>query len=154
MFIHKLAKASDTLGNFIRRSRRSAKIASCAWCSNCDFRRTPRSAYKIADIWHVRYRRLNSPAFTKCARCRDFLWSLLRIASKANPSGLAILSHEIFKTATSPRSAEKLPGVSRSIGGENRLRSDRWRSDSPRLGYKIARCVAGLSNELKQNLYT
>ena len=55
-------KASDTLGDFIRRSPRSAKIARCARCSDCDFRRSRRSAYKIADIWHVRYRLLNSPS--------------------------------------------------------------------------------------------
>ena len=71
------------LGDFIRRSPRSAKIARSARCSDCDFRRSPRSAYKIADIWHVRYRRLNSLAFAKCARSRDFLRLLLRIASKA-----------------------------------------------------------------------
>ena len=51
-------EASDTFGDFIRRSRRSAKIARCARYIDCDFRRSPRSAYKIADIWHVRYRRL------------------------------------------------------------------------------------------------
>ena len=90
-------KASDTLSDFIRWSPRSAKIARCARCSDCDFRRSPRSAYKIVDIWHVKYRRLNSPAFAKCARSRDFLWSLLRIASKAKPSGWAILSHEFSK---------------------------------------------------------
>ena len=37
---------------------------------------------------------------------------------------------------------KKLPGVSALIGGENR----RWRSNSPRLAYKIARCVAGFSH--------
>ena len=41
-------------------------------------------AYKIADIWHVRYRRLNSPAFAKSARSRDFLRSSLGIACKVN----------------------------------------------------------------------
>ena len=87
-------KASDTLGDFIRRSPRSAKIARCAQCSDCDFRRSPRSAYKIADIWDVRYRRLNSPAFAKYARSRHFLRSSLRIASKVNQSGWAVLSHE------------------------------------------------------------
>ena len=66
---------------------RSAKIARCARCSDCDFRRLPQSAYKIADIWHVRYRRLNSPTFAKCARSRNFLRSFLRIASKTNPLG-------------------------------------------------------------------
>ena len=68
-------------------SPRSAKIARCVRCRDCDFRRSPRSAYKIADIWRVRYRRLNSPAFAKCARSRDFLRSLLQIASKTSPSG-------------------------------------------------------------------
>ena len=92
-----VSQAGDTPGDFIRRSRRSAKIARCARCSDCDFRRSPRSAYKIVDIWHVRYRRLNSPEFAKCARSRDFLRSLLRSASKANPSGWAILSHDFSK---------------------------------------------------------
>ena len=94
IFASSECKASDTLGDFIRRSPRSAKIARCARCSDCDFRRSPRSAYKIADIWHVRYRRLNSPSFPKFARSRDFLRSSLRIASKVNQSGWAILSHE------------------------------------------------------------
>ena len=40
-----------------------------------------------------------------------YQWSLLRIASKVNPSGWTILSHEF----------SKLPGVSALIGGENRL---------------------------------
>ena len=53
----RVAKAGDTPGDFVSRS--------------------PRSAYKIADIWHVRYRRLNSPAFAKCARSRCFLRLLL-----------------------------------------------------------------------------
>ena len=79
-------KASDTLGDFIRRSPRSAKIARCARCNDCDSRRSQRSAYKIADIWHVKYRRLNSPAFAKCARFRDFLRLLLRIASIVKPT--------------------------------------------------------------------
>ena len=91
-------------------------------------------AYKIADIWHVRYRRLNSPAFAKCARSRDFPHLLLRIASKANPSGWAILSHEF----------SKLPH--RRDRRKNRQvcpHHFRWRSNSPRSAYKIARCVAG-----------
>ena len=100
-------KACDTLGDYIRRSPRSAKIARCVRCSDCDFRRSPRSAYKIADISHVRYRRLNSPALAKCARSRDFLRLLLRIASKANPSGWAIC-HMSFQTATSPRSVKNI----------------------------------------------
>ena len=86
--------AGDTQSDFIRRSPRLAKIARCARCSDCDFRQTPRSAYKIADIWHVWYRRLKSPAFAKCPRSRDFLPSSLRIVSKVNQSGWAILSYE------------------------------------------------------------
>ena len=112
-------KAGDTPSDFIRRSPRSAKIARCARCSDCDFRRSPRSAYKIADIWHVRYRRLNSPAFAKCARSRDFLRSLLRIASKANPSGWAILSHDFSKLPHRPDRRKKSPSVSALIWGEN-----------------------------------
>ena len=69
-----------------------AKIARCARCGGHDFRRLPRSAYKIADIWHVRYRRLNSRAFAKCARSRDLLPFPLRVAGKINQSSWAILS--------------------------------------------------------------
>ena len=81
----------------------SAKIARCAWCSDGDFRRSPRSACNIADIWHLRYRRLNSPAFAKCSRSCDFLRSSLRIATKVNQSGWAILSHEFSKWRTRTR---------------------------------------------------
>ena len=140
-----LSKASYTLGDFIRRSPRLAKIARCARCSDCDFRRSPRSAYKIVDIWHVRYRRPNSPAFAKCARSREFLRLFLRIASKANPSGWAILSHEFSKLPHRRDWRKKSPGVSASIGGENRLRSN-----LPRSAYKIARCVAGLRRDLNR----
>ena len=60
-----LPKASDTLGDFIRRSPRWAKIARCARGSDCDFRRSPRSANIVANIWHVKHRRLNSfPRFS------------------------------------------------------------------------------------------
>ena len=108
--------------DFIHRLPRSAKIAKCARCSDCDFRRLPRSAYKIVNIWHVRHRRLNSPAFAKYARYRDFLRSLLRIASKVNPSGWVILSHEFLKLPHRRDRRKKSPSVSASIGGENRLR--------------------------------
>ena len=70
----------------------------------------------------IRYWRLNSPAFAKCARSRDFLRLLLRIASKANPSGWAILSHEFSKLPHRRDRRKQSPGVSASIGGENRLR--------------------------------
>ena len=99
--------------------RRDQRNSRCARCSDCDFRRLPRSAYKIADIWHVRYRRLNSPAFTKCARSRDFLSSSLRMASKVNPSGWAILSHDFSKLPHRRDWRKKTPSVSALIGGEN-----------------------------------
>ena len=95
-------------------SPRSAKIARCVWCRDCDFRRSPRSAYKIADIWRVRYRRLNSPAFAKCVRSRDFLRSLLQIASKTSPSGWVVLSHDFW----TPPSAKKIAKC---------VRFNRWR---------------------------
>ena len=79
--------------------------------------------YKIADIWHVRYRRLNSPASAKRARSRDFLRLLLRIVSKANPSGWAILSHDIQNchiAAIGEKNRQVCPHQSVSV--ENRLR--------------------------------
>ena len=60
--------------------------------------------------------------FAKCARSRNFLRLLLRIASKANPSGWAILSHEFSKLPHRRDRRKKSPDVSASIGGENRLR--------------------------------
>ena len=80
------SKTGDTSSDFVRRSRRSVETVSCARCGDCDFLRSPRSAYKIADIWHVRYRRLNSPAFAESDRSRDFLALPLRVASKINQS--------------------------------------------------------------------
>ena len=56
--------------------RHSPIAVRCDRCSDCDFRR--------------RYRRLNSPAFAKCARSRESL----RIA---NQSGWAILSDYFSK---------------------------------------------------------
>ena len=117
-------KIARCVAGFIRRSPRSAKIARCARCSDCDFRRSRRLAYKIADIWHVRYRRINSPAFAKCARSSDFLRSLLRIAIKANPSDWAILSHEFSKLPHRRDRRKKSPSVSASIGGDQ-IRRDR-----------------------------
>ena len=78
--------------------------------------------FLLFDIWHVRYRRLNLPVFAKCARSRDFLRSLLRIARKANPSSWAILSNEFSKLPHRRDRRKKSPSVSASIGGENRLR--------------------------------
>ena len=103
--------------NDFRRSRRSAKTARCAWCSDCDFHRDfffPRrkSAYKIADIW----RRLNLPAFAKCARSRDILRS-------------SIFLHDFSKLPHRRDRRKKSPSVSALIGGENRFTGDQIRRD-------------------------
>ena len=113
-------------------------------------RRSPRSAYKIVDIWHVRYRRLNSPAFAKCARSRDFLRSSLRIASEVNPSGWAILSHD-FSKLPHRRDRRKNRQVSPHLSSAKIASDFRWRSHSPGSAYKIARCVAGLRSTMKQD---
>ena len=127
-------KASDTLGDFIRRSPQSAKIARCARCSDCDYRRSPRSAYKIADIRHVRYRQLNSPAFAKCTRYRNFY--IYSCESTVKPTHqVGRFYHMSFQNCHIAVIGEKKsPGVSASIGGDQIHRS----------AYKIARCVAGL----------
>ena len=148
-----------------RHTWRSAKIARCARCSDGDFRRSPRSAYKIADIWHVRYRRLNSPAFAKCTRSRDFLCSSLRIATKVNQSGWAILSHDFSKWRTRTRKMAWMESGN-EIEVPNRrdrhkkiaqcVRFNQWRNSltifagdqihCDRRQYKIARCVVGFRN--------
>ena len=116
------SKASDTLSDFIHRSPRSPSIAI---------------------FWHVRYRRLNSPAFAKCARSSDFLRSLRRIASKANPSGWAILSHD-FSKLPHRRDRRKIAKCVRNQSVAKIACNFRWRSNSSRSADKIARCVAGL----------
>ena len=68
----------------------------------------------IAIFADPRDRRIKSPAFAKCARSRDFLRLLLRIASKASLSG--DLSHE-FSKLPHRRDREKNRGVSASIAG-------------------------------------
>ena len=83
-----------------------------------------------------RDRRIKSPAFAKCARSRDFLRSLLRIASKANPSGWAILSQEFSKLPHRRDRRKKSPGVSASIGGDQ-IRRDR-RIKSPGVSLALA----------------
>ena len=92
-----------------------------------------------------RYRRLNSPAFAKCARCRDFLRLLLRIASKTNPSGWAIY-HMSFQNCHIAAIGEKNRRVCPHQSPAKIAGDFRWRSNSQRSAYKIARCVAGFSN--------
>ena len=57
---------------------------------------------------------------------RDFLRLLLRIASKANPSGWAILSHEFSKLPHRSDRRKKSPGVSASTTSDcDQIRCDR-----------------------------
>ena len=109
----------------MRRSPRSAKIARCARCSDCDFAdhsdlriKSPissMSAIKFADICQV------------CPFSRFSAGSSLRIASKVNQSGWAILSHDFSKRPSMEPGNEveaphgryrrkKSPGVSASSG--------------------------------------
>ena len=66
-------------------------------CGDCDIRQSPRSGYKIADIWHVRYRRFNSPAFAKSARSRDFLAFLLWESAVKLTNQVGRYYHMIFQ---------------------------------------------------------
>ena len=90
------------------------------------------------------YRQLNSPAFAKCARSRDFPRLLLRIASEANPRGWAILSHEFSKLSHRRDQRKK---IARCVHINRRRKSlaifagDQIRRDR-RIKY-IAKCVAG-----------
>ena len=105
-------------------------------------------AIGVSDNWHVRYRRLNSSAFAKCVRSCDFLRSMLRIAGKVNQSGWAIISHDFSKLPSMEPGnkievphhrdrRKKSPGMSTSVAA---IACDfRWRSNSPRSAYEIAR---------------
>ena len=105
------------IGDFIRRPRRSVKIAIAAPGTPGEFRRSRRSAYKIAKFV-AGFKPATHLAFAKCARSRDFLRSSLKIASKVNQSGWVILSHEQCWSETSPRSAKKIARC---------VRINRWR---------------------------
>ena len=142
-------KAGDTLGDFIRRSRRSAKIARCARCSDCDFRRSPRSAYKIADIWPAC--QISAIKFAGICQVCPFPRFSTLIAANCQLRQSIRLGNFITWTMLKFHIA--------AIGEKNRqvcphqsvakIACDfRWRSNSPRSAYKIARCVAGLSGQL------
>ena len=98
-------KASDTLGDFIRRSPRWAKIARCARCS--DFRRSPRSALgcQISAIKFV-------PAIFYVYCCE----------SPVKPTHqVGRFYHISFQNCHIAAIGEKKsPGVSASIASENR----------------------------------
>ena len=148
----RITKAGDTLGDFIRRSPRSAKIARCARCSDCGFRRSPRLVYKIADIWHVRYQRLNSrhlpsvpvPAIFYAQRCESPVKSTNQVGR----------FYHMTLVQNAPRWSlgTRLKCHIVAIGEKNRqvcphqsvakIACDfRWRSNSPPSTYKIARCA-------------
>ena len=86
---------------------------------------------------------------------RDFLCSSLRIASKVNQSGWAIFSHDFSKRPSMepgkkvevPHRRDRRKKIARRVRiNLDKSTSDfRWRLNSPRWAYKIARCVAGLN---------
>ena len=125
-------KSSDTPGDFIRRSPRSAKIARCARCSDCDFHRSPRLAYEIADIWHVRYRRLNSPHSPSVSVPAIFYVYCCESPVKSTHQ-VGRFYHMSFQNCHIAAIGEKIARC---------VRINRWRSNSPRSAYKIARCAA------------
>ena len=130
------------IGDFICRSRRSAKIAIAAPGTPGDFRRSRRSAYKIADIWHVSYRRLNSPAFAKCARSRDFYGHCCESPVKPTHQ-VGRFYHMTFQNCHIAAIGEKNRQVCPHQSVAKISCEFRWRSNSPRSAYKITRCVAG-----------
>ena len=134
---------ADTLGDFFRRSRRCVSFKnSCdkiaqpdrlillAIRSN-DCRKSRERAHLaiLYRFYNVRYRRLNLPAFAKCARSRDIPRSSLRIAREVNPSGWAIFLHDFSKLPHRRDRRKKSPSVSALIGGENRFAGDQIRRD-------------------------
>ena len=67
--------------------------------------------------------------FAKCARSRDFLRSSLRVASKVNQSGWAVLSHEQRRDRQKKKNRQVCPHQS--------VAKIRWRSNSLRSTYKM-----------------
>ena len=104
------------------------------------FRRSPRSAFKIADIWHVRYRRLNSPSVPV-----PTIFYVYCCESPVTPTHqVGRFYHMSFQNchiaAIGQKNRQVCPHQSvAKIAGDFR-----WRSNSSRSAYKIARCVAGL----------
>ena len=114
--------------------------------NDCGFRRSPRSAYKIVDIWHVRYRRLNSPAFAKSARspCCE---------SPVKPTHqVGRFYHMSFQNCHIAAIGEKNGQVCPHQSVVKIACDFPWRSNSPRSAYKIARCVAGLNKTRSDEL--
>ena len=98
----------------------------------------------IAILANPRDRRINLPAFPKCTRSRDFLRLLLQIASKADPSGWAILSHEFSKLPHRRDRRKKSPRCVR-INQKRFSLAIKFAAIGVK---KIARCVAGFSYSL------
>ena len=118
----------------------------CPELSDCDFRRCPRSAYKIADIWHVKYRRLNSPAFAKYASSRGFLRHCCESPVKPTHQ-VGRFYHMSFQNCHITAIGEKNRQVCPHQSVAKIACDFRWRSNSPRSAYKIASCVAGFTDQ-------
>ena len=131
-------KASVTLGDFIHRSPRSAKVARSAWYSDCNFRR---SAYKIGDISACQISEIKFASVIRlvCPFPRFFTF-IAANRQWSQPIRLGDSITWVFKTATSPRSAKKnarCVRISRwrkslAIFADDQVRRDR-RIESPRV---------------------
>ena len=107
------------------------------------FRQSPRSAYKIADIWHVRYRRLNSPAFAYSPSVPvPAIFYVYCYESPVKPTHQVLrFYHMCFQNCHIAAIGEK----NRQVCPHQlvaKIACD-FRSNSPPSAYKIARCVAG-----------
>ena len=116
-----------------------AKIARRARCSDCNFRRSPRSANKIAYIWHVRYLRLNSPSVPVPAifygHCCE---SPVKLTHQVRR-----FYHMTFQNCHIAAVGEKNRQVCPHQSVAKIACDFRWQSNSPLSAYKIFRCVAG-----------
>ena len=108
-----------------------------------DFCRSPRSAYKIADIQHVRYRRLNSPSVPVLA----ILYGHYCESPVKSTHQVGRFYHMNFQNCHIAAIGEKNRQVCPHQSVAKIACDFRWRSNSPRSAYKIARCVAGLTDE-------
>ena len=85
------------------------------YADHCDRR------IKTADIWHVRYPRLNSPAFAKCARPRVFLRPSLQFALKST-NQVGQFYHMTFRNSHIASIGEKIAkGVRINRGRKSRF---------------------------------
>ena len=102
-----------------------------ARCSDCDFRRSPRSAYKIADIGRRHSPSVPVPAIFYGHCCEAPVKLTYQVGR---------FYHMILQNCHIAAIGEK----NRQVCPHQVAKIDfRWRSNSLRWAYKIARCAAG-----------